>query len=165
MQFSGFCLGNTPKKKRFFKPKKWNNFCPEHSNMAIFAKSQTKMTQKFCRKQIFAIFTFFPIFNRFLGSKSRKFEKLAQKPAKNRKKSENRKNVFPTEFLCHFCLQLGHKWPYLSVLGKSYFIFQIKKSIFRGISYTKPWKLRLGPNFATSYLGNAKNFFNSVKSS
>ena len=114
----------------------------------------------------FLIFSFFLSFWGFLGSKSRKFEKFAQKPAKNLKKVKISKICFLQNFCIIFVCNLaknGHIWVFWAKVVS--FFLGWKISFFFGVFLYKPWKPRLGPNFVTSYLGNAKSFFNSVKSS
>ena len=77
--FRGICIGNTPKKIDFQNLKKLITFGQNAQISPFLAKLQTKMKQKICRKQIFDILTFSGFladFWGFLGSKSRKFQKI-----------------------------------------------------------------------------------------
>ena len=77
--FRGICIGNTPKKIDFQNLKKLITFGQNTQISSFLAKLQTKMKQKICRKQIFDILTFSGFlanFWGFLGSKSRKFQKI-----------------------------------------------------------------------------------------
>ena len=85
---------------------------------------------------------------------------IEEEDPKESKKSQNDKNLFPTDFLFHFCLQLGQKWPYLKHLVKSYKIFQIRKNHFFGVfSHTKPPKTARRSQFRDIISQQEKNIF------
>ena len=73
--FRGICIGNTPKKIDFQNLKKLITFGQNTQKSPFLAKSQTKMEQKICRKQIFHIFDFFWIFGAFWAQNLENFKK------------------------------------------------------------------------------------------
>ena len=108
----------------FFWPKNETAFAQNTQIWPFLAKLQTNMIQKFCRKKRFDNFTFIRYFEPLWAQNLENLKSLS----KNRIKIWNK--VFPTEFLYHFCLQLGHIWVFWA---KDISVFWLKKSIFFGV--------------------------------
>ena len=98
----------------FFDLKKETTFAQNPEIWPFLAKLQTKMIQKFCRKQIFDIFTFFRFLAGFWANFFQIFE--PKKPHKIRKKKRKyQKSVFYRIFVSI----LSVTWPKMDIFGCS----------------------------------------------